>query len=183
MKNSAPFFYVLFFLLVGCSPKVVHYVNSSAPFSKYASFVTVNYKVNQTELSNEGRVIFDQIASKINDQMNKRGYVRNQSNPDMIVRFELISNQVTQSDINTTSFYSPIPRTYITTRTFLESALLIEINDRETKKLIWQASVDLKKYSKKDETEAILQEAIKQLYNTYPYKAGSNTPDESLIEQ
>lgn len=182
MKKSTPFFYLLVFIALGCSEKIVHYVNESSTFDKYDSFITVNYKVNETDLSPEGKQIFHDIASLINDQMSQRGYDVNHVDPDLIVRYELISNQVTEVSMNNSYYYSPIPRPYITARTFLESALLIEATDSSTKKLVWQASVDLKRYSKRDNTEAILQEAIQQLFNTYPYRAESNVPDESLIK-
>ena len=180
-KTATPFFYVLLWITTGCSQKVINYVNPSSAFKTYESYVLVNYKVNQSDLSPEGEQIFSQISSNINLQMARRDYLKEHKNPDLVVRFELISNQVTEVDLNHTGFYSPFPRSYFTSRTFLESALLVEITDHATKKLVWQASVDLDTYAKKKDTPVILQTAIEQIFNTYLYRSGSDSPDESLI--
>lgn len=183
MNNSTPFFYVLFLISLGCSQKVVHYVNPASSFETYDSYELVNYKVNEDNLSAEGIQLFNQIATFINLQMARRGYEKDNSSPDLIVRYELISNQVTQVNVNNTGFgfYSPYPRRYFTTRTFLESGLFVEITESSTNKLVWQASIDLNRYSKKEDTDKILRKATEQLFNTFLYSSGSENPDESFI--
>lgn len=180
MTKATPIFYILFLISTSCAQKVVHYVNASSSFKTYTSYVVVNYKVNEKDLSPEGAELFNKINSLIDQQMTRRGYLTDNAEPDLIVRYELISNQVTEVGVNNRAFYSPFPRPYYTSRTFLESALLVEITDNSTKKLVWQASVDLNKYSRKNKTEEILGKAIEQLFNTYLYRAGAATPDESL---
>lgn len=164
----------------GCSPRVIHFVNSSANFESYNTFVVVNYKVNNAGLSPEGLEIISGIVEVINGEMIRRGYDISHQDPDLLVRYEIISNQRTEVNQNTSPFYPSLNwGSSFSTRTFLESALLIEIMDVETKKVIWQASVDLNKYRKNNKDE-ILQIAITRLFNTYLYRAGSERADESL---
>ncbi|MEQ8471453.1 MAG: DUF4136 domain-containing protein [Marinoscillum sp.] len=171
---------LVFLVLFGCSPKVIHFVNSKSDFSNYSSFEVVNFKASNTDISAEGAQIFRNIERNISEQLETRGYNNQQDNPDLAARYELISNQITEVRRTTNPYYFPSYGNYYTTRTLLESALLVEIFDTKTKKLVWQASVDLKKYTKRNNKEEILREAVTQLFNTYLYRANSNTPDESL---
>lgn len=167
-----------------CAPKIVQFTNDNARFSTYQSFTVVNYKFSSGDLSPEGTEIMGSIHELIHAAMIHRGYVPDSQEPDLLIRFELISNQMTETSVASSpytmrSFY--YPNQYFRTRTYLESALLIEINDRTNKKLVWQASVDLNKYTRKDKDQEILQKAVNQLFNTYLYRAGTNKPDETLI--
>lgn len=172
--------------LLSCSQKIIHFTNDLAPFSSYNSFVVVNYKVNTEELSAEGQQIMTQIESLISAEMTRRNYEGTAHDPSLVVRYELISNQRTEIDQVSGPYYLrggyySYPRQYFRTRTFLESALLIEITDANTRKLVWQASEDLNKYIKKKNNQEILQNAVTHLFNTYLYKANSKSPDTSLI--
>ena len=165
-----------------CSRKVIHFTNSEASFQNYSSFTVVNFKAKEG-LSPEGETIIQLIYDQIRAQMERREY-RRSGDPDLLVRFELISNQrVEVEQYNSSQYsYSPYyPNRYFRTRTYLESALLIEITDRSTKKLVWQASLDLNKYSRKKNDQEILREAVSELFNTYLYRSKSQTPDQSLI--
>ncbi|WP_258097072.1 DUF4136 domain-containing protein [Marinoscillum pacificum] len=171
----------LLLILGGCSSKVIHFANSNSTFSSYEDFGIVNYKKTK-DLSPEGEEVFSFIEDMISEQMTKRDYLLNQKDPDLVIRYELIRNQkseVNSSYYNPYSYYRPFPTYSVTT--FQESALLIELFDTETKKLVWQASLDLDKASKKNSTEQILNNAIVKLFNTYLYRAKTNSTDESLI--
>ncbi|MEQ9306568.1 MAG: DUF4136 domain-containing protein [Marinoscillum sp.] len=168
-------------VLPGCNPKVVHFVNSRSDFGSYSSYDVVNFKASNTELSAEGEQIFRNIEKNIGEELKLRGYTKQHSNPNLIARYELISNQRTEVNRNVNPYSFPTYGNYSTSRTFLESALLIEIYDTTTRKLVWQASVDLNKYAKRNNKEEILKDAVTQLFNTYLYRANSKTPDESLI--
>lgn len=184
-RSSSLFNFIIFIFLTtafGCSQKVVHFVNSNARFSSYTSYDIVNFKTSKADISQEGQAIFRAIESNIASQLQRRDYQKKSEKPDIVARYELISNQRTEVNRNYSPYYFPTyGNNYYTTRTFLESALLIELFDANSKKLVWQASLDLNKYAKRNNKEEILKDAISQLFNTYLYRANSNTPDESLI--
>lgn len=182
MIRCVSFLFGLVLLVAGCSPRVIHFTNPSAKFGSYSTFLVVNYKANNADISAEGMAILAQIEELINGQMVRREYNVNSKNPDLLVRYEIISNQRTEVDQNSNPYYPGMMwGNSFSLRTFLESALLIEITDITTKKVVWQASVDLNKYTKSRNREELLQKAIAQIYDTYLYNAGSRQPDESLI--
>ncbi|WP_421894692.1 DUF4136 domain-containing protein [Marinoscillum sp.] len=175
---------LLLILLFSCSPKVVDFVNTRSNFNGYGSYLVVNFKANQTDISEEGRKILSEIEQNIHLEMNRRSYRPLNANPDLVVRYELISNQAIKTQQNNYGYspYSTFPsQNYVTVRAVLESALLIEITDVKTKKLVWQASVDMDKYTRKSKQEEIIKDAVTNLFDTYLYRANSNAPDESLI--
>ncbi len=182
--GKSSLFLLLFSFLFSCHPKVVDFVNTKSNFNAFDSYLVVNFKANQTDISEEGRRILSEIEQNIHLEMNRRAYRPINTNPDLVVRYELISNQAIKTQQNNYGYspYSTFPsQSYITVKAVLESALLIEITDVKTKKLVWQASVDMDKYTKKSKQEEIIKDAVTNLFDTYLYRANSNTPDESLI--
>jgi len=111
--------------------------------------------------------------------MSRRGYSETKAKPDLLFRYEIVANTRTESTVNNTSFYS-VPT--VNTRTFLESALLIDLKQRDNKKLVWQASIDMRQHTRKSKNKDPLSDAIKQLFTTYAYRAGSKSPDPTLTE-
>ncbi|WP_421879646.1 DUF4136 domain-containing protein [Marinoscillum sp.] len=168
---------------IGCTPKVIHFTDLNATFSNYETFGITNYK-NTKDLSAEGKEVFLFIENQITEQLRRRDYSQNTDEPDIVVRYEFIANQRTDvsTNYNPYGFYSPFPnRRSYSVRTILESALLVELFDSQTKKLVWQGSLDLNKANKKNSQEEILGDAITKIFNTYLYRAKSNTPDQSLV--
>ncbi len=174
-------FILLGIFFFGCNPKVIHYLNESAPYSGFKTYQITNVKINNADISPTGQEIIKHVESAIIREMNRREY-KPQKEPDLVVRYELISNQQTDVNMNNYGLYNPYyPYRSISVRTFLESALLIEIINLKTKKAIWHASVDMNNYRREKKMEEIIQKAVTSIYNTYPYKSGSGRPDESLI--
>lgn len=182
MKNKLIFGSIL--IIIGCSaPKVVNFVNEDSRFANYYTFDITNSKNNSPDVSMEGRIFFDQIENNIANQMNRRTYKQSSSNPDLLIRYELIANQVTETE-RTNSYVGNgyfVPT--INSQTITKAAILLELIDLSNRKMVWQASVDLSKYHRKSKKQSdIIKEAINHLYNTYLYKAGSKKIDETLKE-
>jgi len=172
---------LILIFIFGCNPKVIHYLNDHAPYAGFRTYQITNVKVNNADISATGQEIIKHVESSIIREMKRREY-RPQKDPDLVVRYEIISNQKTDVNMNNYGLYNPYyPYRTISVRTFLESALLIEIINLKTKKAIWHASVDMNNYRREKKMEEIIQKAVTSIYNTYPYKAGSGQPDESLI--
>lgn len=172
------------FFLSGCANKVITFTNDASRFGAYQTYTIVNFKSSNNEVSETGSQVMNAIQMFIGDQMARRAYTPDGNDPDLLVRYELISNQVVETSVNNNPYFRSsyyYPDRYFRMRTFLESALLIEIKDLTSNKLVWQGSVDLNKYNKKKNNQEILEKAINEIFNTYLYRAGSKMPDESLI--
>ena len=176
MMRLSPLILVVF--VYSCSPKVVSFVNDDSKFDQYGTYLVVNYKVNNAELSKQGLELLNNIEMQLQTQLNRRGYQAVSSKPDIILRYEFISNNNSRSNVNRNPYD---PFVTINTRTFRESILLFELTDRKTKKLIWQASIDLKQQHKPQKKQEELDNAIVALFNTYPYRAVHAKPDPSII--
>lgn len=170
---------ILLGLLSACSPKVVQFVNDDSKFAEYATFLVVNYKVNNAELSKEGLELVADIEMQLQKQLERRGYQPTSTRPDIILRYEFISNNNSRTNVNRNPYD---PFVTVNTRTFRESILLFELTDRKTKKLVWQASIDLKQQHKASKKKEELDKAIATLFNTYPYRALNANPDPSIIQ-
>jgi uncharacterized protein YwqG len=109
--------------------------------------------------------------------MSRRGYVIDANNPDVILRFEIIygsekSNNTNQGNFNMI-YYPKINNDIV-------GAILIELVDNNTKKLIWQSSIDANQTMKKRKEKDPLKKIVIHLFNTYLYRAGNPIPDEQL---
>lgn len=171
---------LLALVLSACAVKVVHFTNDDSSFGSYTTFTVVNLKSNSGNPSQDGEKILSSVEKAIFDQMTKREYTYTPNTPSVVIRYEIISNQETDISYNPSSFYSPIYGSSFTVRTFLESALLLEMTDLTTKRLVWQASVDMKNFDSIKNQNEMIDAAVSQLFDTYLYRAGKKEIDLSL---
>lgn len=173
-------FCLLAVLLVQCSPKVVNFTNEKVDFSQFKSYRVINYKADNSQLSLKNRQIFQLLESHISSEMNRRQYALSNINPDLLVRYELISNQNTQTrNSNYNNGYYAVP--IITTSIFITSVLLVELIDLDTKKIVWQASIDLSQLDRKSDQQKIIELAVRHIFNTYLHMADSNNEYPNLV--
>lgn len=166
-------------ILSSCAPpRVVHFSNENMDFSDYKTYRLINYKSDDKSFSEAGMVVFSMLERAIDSSMTARKY-KVVEKPDIIVRYEIISTIETQSNnarydphLYNSYYYSPPPR-YNNTKKITEGVLLIEFRDKKKKKLIWQASLDLK-FSKKTTPISVITSAVNRIFTTYLYQAGSN---------
>lgn len=173
-------------LLASCSASnVIQYLDEEANFKGYHSFKIINYKNENKQYSSEGNAFVDSIEFYIGYQMKHRAY-ESAAKPDLMVRYELISGVESETDYNNSNYYggrtyySPFYDPYYNgprSSRHIEGILLLEIKERKTKKLVWQGSLDLK-YSKrkKDSNLGLMEDAITEIFETYPYMAGRSEP-------
>ncbi len=170
----------LFFLLfaTGCTVRVVQFINDDANFRSYRSYALLGLKGQNVSAESENSELLQRIEKFINAEMARRDYQIN-DNPDLVLRYEIVSSTQTESR-NTNPYLNPYyyPPSY---RTITESIILLEMTDYNTKKLVWQASLDLREHNKITKRKDALQVAITNIFNTYLYRAGSRTPDQSLF--
>ena len=160
--------FLVIFFLVSCSPRVISFVNEEVYDTSKSSFIILNFKNNEKQLSAEGQSLKEPIESNILEEMSLLGFKKiSRQQPDLLLRYELISSLRTRTDVNQIAFS---PYSQITTRTLQESALLIELLDEQTRKLVWQGSVDLKQYTKKRKEREALSTAIANIFESLTLK-------------
>lgn len=174
------FFCLIPLLSFQCSPKVVNFTNDKTDFSQFHSYRVINYKTGNSQQNSSSLGAFQLLESEISKEMNRRNYALSNISPDLLVRYELISNQNTETRRTDYNYgYYVMPN--ISTRTFISSVLLIEIIDLRTKKNVWQASVDLKQLNARDDQTEIIKSAVRHIYNTYLHIAGNKDSQPNLF--
>lgn len=167
-------------IFTSCSPRVIHFVNDDSAFKDYFTYHIVNFKVPTGGLSPKGQELINTLEAAFKFELERRAYTFEKKSPDVLLRYELIANTETRTNVNRSPFSALVE---VDTRSIKQSALLLELTDRETKKLIWQSSVDLKQYNKKTKSLESLDGVITRLFNTYLYRAGQSKKDPTLISK
>ncbi len=164
-------------IVSSCAPRVVNYVNNQSNFSEYNTYVLLGLKGRDVGENADPSDLLLRLESRIDSEMDRRGYSKSDE-PDLILRYEVISSSKTERNNNSPFFdpyfYQP------TLRTITESVILLEMTDFKTKKLVWQASLDLREHNKITKKKDFLQSAVISIFNTYLYRAGKRQPDETL---
>lgn len=169
MRN---WFWLLLFVL-GCSPRIVSYINPKSDFKSFETYRLVSSKLESKNVTPENTLLFDLIKKDILLQMDKRGYQKSNISPDLLLRYEITSNTRVET-INAQNSFSRNPFPFqVNTRTIYESVLLLELFDNK-EKLVWQGSYDLSQQKKEKKTEFAIKKAIGYIFATYPYQALSS---------
>lgn len=180
MRASYLVSFVVIFL-IGCNPRIVKYLNPTAKYGSFESYNIVNVKIDKRKLNANSTQLLGIIESEIKNHMEeRRGYVLSNVSPDLILRYELVSNA--RSDTNNNNGRRSIFNSFqnINTQVIYESVILLELLHKG--KLIWQGSYDLNQSRRISKNEDIFRNAINRIFTTYPYKAGHAEPDPTLTE-
>ena len=70
---------------------------------------------------------------------------------------------------------------YPRTSNNIVGAVLIELIDNNTNKLVWQSSIDADNAMKKRKEKDPFKKLVIRLFNTYLYQAGNAIPNEQLM--
>ena len=178
---------ILLFTLViwSCKgPQVISFTNPAADFGTFNTYRIVSPREGEPSAETDTSSINKEIENLIKSEVEVRGYKYNRR-ADVRVQYNFIANNKTDIDVNPDpyyrrSVYSPYNNPYryyeVRSRNFYEAILLIELKNTKTAKTVWQGSLDLR-YTKKIENKSdILPNAISKIFDTYPFKAGSNEP-------
>lgn len=175
MKSSLPV--ILIFLLTGCAPKAITYfLEEEARLEQYQTYRILNTKLERTNLSKDGREVLDILELAIREKMRERGFEESNLGPDVILRYEIVTNQFTEGS-NNGPFGPPV-----SSRTFMESLIIIDLLDAERRKMFWQSSYDMRQENRDIKQEQAVERAVSEIFFTFPYKAGSREVDEKLAD-
>jgi hypothetical protein len=171
---------ILLLLLVSCNPKIVHYINTKARFSAYQSFVILAGKSSSAAELKDSTSLMWRIEDQIKSQLELRGYKQNNDNPDLIVRYDVVSNTESRTPMSSfpMGYYSYFNN--MNMQTFTQSIIIIEMLDEKTTKLVWQSSMDIRDLDVKLKKKDPVNGAIQHLFNTYLYRSSTSKPDPLL---
>lgn len=171
---------LVFLSLLSCSEKVISHLDTKAKFQNFDSYTIVNAKIGKRQLPAETTELLGVIEKSIKNEMeSKRNYSPSNIDPDLILRYELVSNTRTEID------RTPNPAfTFqnVNSRVIYESVILIELRNVKNK-LVWQGSYDLNQSRKEEKNETAITKAIAKIFTTYPYEAGKSQSNPQLNEK
>lgn len=159
--------------VVSCKPtlKVSSDYDKSANFSSYKTF-SLYYLVTSKNVTqfNEER-----IWNSIREEMQKKGYIEDDNNPDIVVNAISVINNKKYLAANSSG--SGIVRPYagmlsssgnIQAVHYKEGSLLIDVIDRRTNKLVWEGvgSAEFEKQPK--DPEKVIKNAVNKILESFP---------------
>lgn len=163
-----------YFLAVSCvSFKVVSHVNESADFSKFHTFKMVN-EIERT--GNQGEYAgLEDLDRAIAKQMTDRKYVET-PDADLGVHYRIILDREVNYQIDPLSYPSySSGYAYVRAKRYTEGILIIEMRDRDNRKVVWQASLDLR-INKRKKQENVIYDTVNLIFQDYPFIAGEKEP-------
>jgi hypothetical protein len=160
--------------LAGCNQKLVLFLNDQADFSSYNSYAIYNLKAGSDQAAKTE--LFNRLENEIHRQMGVRNYQKSTQNPDVVMRYELIASRESSTQVDNFGFRFQ----RVTVRTFNQAILLFELKERGSNLLVWQASIDMNDHQRLSKKNDPIRAAVETLFNTYPYRAGSDQKDLTL---
>lgn len=161
---------------VGCSPKVVSYLNPKSNYKSFETYRLVSPKFDNKQVEGETSYIYDIVQENITAEMEKRSYQVSSISPNLTLRYELTSG--TKVEVRQSSNpYDPFFR--VNSRTIHEAIILLELFDQRNK-LVWQGSYNLNQERKEKRVNKVISNAIARIFTTYPHKALTSKQDPSL---
>ena len=177
---------IVLLLVVRCSgPKVIAFTGSNPDFASYYTF-RVKHPATPEKEEPESNEFINKVEHAINNQMVGRGY-ENAEVADIVVSYNLILDNEVDYRMNRTSPYSypysygNYPYSYpywFEKDEYTKGTLLVELRETLTRKLIWQASLDLKynRRSSSKKKKDPVENAFDIIFSQYPYVAGKSKP-------
>jgi hypothetical protein len=188
-KNSLALF-ALAALLTACAtgPETRSDYDRSADFSQYRTFGFVENP--GTDASGYSSLVTSHFKRAATHEMELRGYVLNQANPDLLVNFSVSAR--TQTDVQSTpsvapmgmgyygyrgGMYAPWPMYdtgYVTSVTYKVGTANIDVVDAKRKQLVWEGVAEgrLKEEALQNPGPAI-DGAVALIFQSYPARAGT----------
>ena len=172
MRQSRILLLFFSFIAYSCnSIQVITHYNEKADFSKFHSFKTVNdiERPGNTDTYTE----YEDLDRAIAGKMREKKYAES-PDADLGVHYRIILNKKIDYNYNRDRLY-PYTNYETYSRKYTEGVLIIEMRDRDTRKVVWQASLDLK-INKRKKLENVIEDTINFIFQEYPFEAGSNKP-------
>ncbi len=176
----------LLLLLAACAstPRVASQADPSADFSRYRSFAF--FSPLALEQHGYTTITSNRIRAAVRTQMESRGYVFDEANPDLWVNLNAYLQDKTQvttmPEVDYDYYYSYRARSYVAVpywrdrtdvRQYTEGTLNVDVVDARRKQLVWEGvAVGTVSRMKPEQRGERIDAAVAAIFATYPYRAG-----------
>ncbi|MCF7220678.1 DUF4136 domain-containing protein [Marilutibacter chinensis] len=177
-------------LLASCAsgPRVRTELDPEADFSRYRSYAF--YQPLAMEESGYSTYLTDRIKASVRREMDARGYVFDETSPDLRVNFQAVVQEKTdvytvpRTDV--TYFYSYRHRHYVAVpywydqtevSRYTEGTLTIDVVDAARNRLVWTGDAIGRVVQRTpQERAAAADQAVAAIFMQFPFAAGSSPP-------
>lgn len=177
------FLLIVMSVMIGsCSSyRVVTFTNDASSFKSYHHYKLEHLKTKANQDSTQKPEVIIRLEDAMHQQMTERRYQSVGESPDLLLRYEIISNQQTEYNVDRYAYRPSVFNPYgyyydLNERNFTESILLLELKDAATGKVVWQGSLDLRYNRRSKKTDDLITDAVIRIFATYRYTAGSDVP-------
>ena len=176
--------------ITGCAGTAHVQKDKSANFSQYKTYSWVEKVKPKNGKANHRNDMAEQnIRDAVNEQLQKKGYVESESNPDVLVSTDLLLEKNMQeqkdpvySQSYTRSYYNPRTRRVSTfyypsefmgydsySKTVKEGTVTVTMIDAKTDKAVWQGWAT-KQLNKNNITEKEIDQNVKSIFKKFDGK-------------
>jgi len=176
---------VLLLMLSCASPQVITFTGKRAQFEDYFTYQIKHNQLppDSSEFRSAAELFRQKVQGVIQAHMNGRGYSISQV-PDLTIEYKLILENKVDYHLNdsyrygypTYNYnYNPNnPYTYYDKKEYTEGTLIVDLKESFGKKLVWEASLDLKfNKHQRGKINDPVERAFNSIFEEYPYRAGS----------
>ncbi len=181
MDRSATTLSLIILIITGCNTiNVISHQTPGTDFGLFSSYLVEN-PLQRKDAPKQNYAGYEDLEAAIKLNMDNRGYIESKT-PDLVLRYRVIidpkveyrnTNRYNRYNYNYPSYYT------LQERTYNEGILMIEIRNSNTRKVVWQGSLDLKVNKRKRSKEVVL-ESVSMIFKQYPYIAGNNEPVQKI---
>ena len=171
-------------VLTGCASGPKIYTNQD-PSADFSQFKTYGYTQLDTDKDRYGSLLSQYMMTAASRELEARGY-RKSDNPDLIVNFHVQTQEkikTTQTPTSSMGYYGYRGyggwgghtgyETQVTQYT--EGTVNVDLVDNKKSQLVWEAALVGRVTDKaRENLEATVNEVMVEVFQSYPYIAGSN---------
>ncbi len=181
---------ILLSLLAACAtgPRVRTDFDPEADFGRYRSYAF--YQPIAMEATGYSTYITDRIKANVRREMAARGYVYNETSPDLRVNFQgIVEERTDVYSVPRTDYqyyynyrarsYVAVPVWYDEARVsrYTEGTLSVDLVDAARNRLVWTGDAIGRVRQRTPQERAVqVDRSISEIFLRYPYRAGSAQP-------
>jgi len=175
MNRTATTFYLMLVIFAGCNTfKVISHQTPGTDFGLFSDYLVEN-PLQRKDAPKQSYAGYEDLETAIKFHMDNRGYIESKS-PDLILRYRVIIDPKVEYRTNNNRYSYNFPGNYNSReRTYNEGILMIEFRNSNTRKVVWQGSLDLRVNKRKRSKEVVLK-SVGMIFEQYPYHAGNSEP-------
>lgn len=150
----------------------------------FKSYKTYTLCLADQQVENKDQPLFDnslnrnRIKKAIENEMNRLGYVREDSAPQLLAGFHIIIKDRTVMSSNCRDFgeYQYWPECQVNTYYYTEGTLIIYVTDISKNQVIWQGSAEGVLDMEPRDMEKAVNRTVSKIFEKYPLEPGSHRP-------